>query len=280
MASSALSALLRTAVPRLSCVGFQSASSAGPLPLTKPCSRWYSSVPVSAQSQQTESNDFIEKIITEPLKNPDFFNVKELFSVKELFEARVHLGHKKGCRHRLMEPYLFGCRLEQDIIDLDQTLNHLQLVLNITAHIAYRKGIILFVSRNRQFTHLVENTARDCGEYAHTRYWQGGLLTNAPVQYGVGVRLPDLIIFLSTLNNVFEQHIAIRDAAKMNIPTVGIVDTNCNPSLITYPVPGNDDTPSAMELYCRLFKMTINRAKDKRKQMEILHGLQSKISDV
>ncbi|XP_078496958.1 small ribosomal subunit protein uS2m-like [Lissotriton helveticus] len=175
-----------------------------------------------------------------------------------------------------MEPYIFGCRLEQDIIDLDQTVEHLQLALNVTAHVAYRKGIILFMSRNRQFAHLIENMARDCGEYAHTRYWQGGLLTNSHVQYGSGVRLPDLIVFFSTMNNVFEQHIATRDAAKMNIPTVGIVDTNCNPSLITYPVPGNDDTPSSMELYCRLFKMTITRAKDKRKQMEVQHGLQSK----
>lgn len=172
---------------------------------------------------------------------------------------------------RLMEPYLYGCRLEQDIIDLEQTVEHLQLALNFTAHVAYRGGIILFISRRRQFGHLVECTAKECGEYAHTRYWQGGLLTNADTQYSPGVRLPDLIVFLSTLNNVFQQHIGIRDAAKMNIPTVGVVDTNCNPSLLTYPVPGNDDTPAAMELYCRLFKATINRAKDRRRQMELLH---------
>ena len=172
-----------------------------------------------------------------------------------------------------MEPYLFGSRLEQDIIDLDKTVEHLQAALNFTAHIAYRGGIILFVSRRRQFGHLVESTARDCGEYAHTRYWQGGLLTNAPIQYGPGVRLPDLVIFLSTLNNVFQQHVAVRDAAKMNIPTVGVVDSNCNPCLLTYPLPGNDDTPAAVELYCRLFKTTINRAKDRRKQMELLQGL-------
>lgn len=179
---------------------------------------------------------------------------------------------------RLMEPYLYGCRLDQDIIDLDQTVEHLRLALNFTAHIAYRGGIILFISRRRQFCHLIETTAKESGEYAHTRYWQGGLLTNANIQYGPGVRLPDLIIFLSTLNNVFQQHVAVRDAAKMNIPTVGVVDSNCNPSLITYPVPGNDDTPIAMELYCRLFKMTINRAKDKRRQMELLHSLSAPIT--
>ncbi|NP_001089112.1 uncharacterized protein LOC733351 [Xenopus laevis] len=281
MAASTVNVLLRTALPRLGAASLQSPACVGPVSYQKPRGRCYSSVPAPAaqQHQETSTTDFTQKLFADPLKHPDFFNVKELFSLRELFDARVHLGHKKGCRHRLMESYLFGCRLEQDIIDLDQTMSHLQLALNITAHIAYRKGIILFVSRNRQFTYLIESTAKDCGEYAHTRYWQGGLLTNAPVQYGVGVRLPDLIIFLSTLNNVFEQHMAIRDAAKMNIPTMGIVDTNCNPSLITYPIPGNDDSPPAMELYCRLFKMTINRAKDKRKQMELLQGLQSKISD-
>ncbi|NWR57599.1 RT02 protein, partial [Bucorvus abyssinicus] len=214
-----------------------------------------------------------DKLLSEPLSHPDFFNVKELFSLKDLFDARVHLGHKKGCRHRFMEPYIFGCRLDQDIVDLDQTMQHLQLALNFTAHIAYRKGIILFVSRKRQFCHLVESTARECGEYAHTRYWQGGLLTNTHIQFGSSVRLPDLLIFLSSLNNVFEPHVAIRDAAKMNIPTVGVVDTNCNPCLITYPIPGNDDSPTAMELYCKLFKMTIIRAKDKRKQTEVFEEL-------
>lgn len=173
----------------------------------------------------------------------------------------------------MMEPYLFGCRLDQDIIDLHQTVEHLQRALNFTAHVAYRGGVVLFVNRRRQFSHLVECAARDCGEYAHTRYWQGGLLTNAPVQYGRGVRLPDVLVFLSTLNNVFQQHVAVRDAAKMNIPTVGVVDTNCDPGLLTYPVPGNDDTPVAVELYCRLFKAAINRAKDKRRHTELLQGL-------
>ncbi|KAM9793749.1 small ribosomal subunit protein uS2m [Syngnathus typhle] len=225
---------------------------------------------IKLQPQSDQVSDDIMKL---PLEKPDFFRVSELFTVKDLFDARVHLGHKKGCRHGLMVPYLYGCRLEQDILDLDQTVEHLRLALNFTAHVAYRGGVILFVSRRRQFGQLVESTARECGEYAHTRYWQGGLLTNAHVQYGTGVRLPDLLIFLSTLSSVFRPHVGLRDAAKMNIPTVGVVDSNCNPCLVTYPVPGNDDTPVSVELYCRLFKMAIRRGKDKRKQMELLHGL-------
>ncbi|XP_054613767.1 28S ribosomal protein S2, mitochondrial [Dunckerocampus dactyliophorus] len=231
------------------------------------------STAASLQSPPPQTEQVSDQFLSLTLEKPDFFRVSELFSLKDLFDARVHLGHKKGCRHRLMVPYLYGCRLDQDIIDLDQTMEHLQLALNFTAHVAFRGGVILFVSRRRQFSHLVETMARECGEYAHTRYWQGGLFTNAHIQYGPGVRLPDLVVFLSTLNNVFQQHVGVRDAAKMNIPTVGVVDSNCNPSLLTYPVPGNDDTPVAMELYCRLFKMTINRAKDKRRQMELVHGL-------
>ncbi|XP_050175681.1 28S ribosomal protein S2, mitochondrial isoform X1 [Myiozetetes cayanensis] len=241
--------------------------------------RLYSTVPVPAPATApavTQPSAADDKLLSEPLLHPDFFNVKELFTLKDLFDARVHLGHKKGCRHRFMEPYIFGCRLDQDIIDLEQTMQHLQLALNFTAHVAYRKGIILFISRKRQFCHLVERTAQACGEYAHTRYWQGGLLTNAHIQFGAGVRLPDLIVFLSSLNNVFQPHVAIRDAAKMNIPTVGVVDTNCNPSLITYPIPGNDDSPSAVELYCKLFRMTIIRAKDKRRQSEAVEELRRK----
>lgn len=64
------------------------------------------------------------------------------------------------------------------------------------------------------------------------------------------------------------RHLGVTDAAKMLIPTVGVVDTNCDPSLISYPIPGNDDTPSAVHLYCKLFKEAILRGKNKRKQVE------------
>ena len=62
------------------------------------------------------------------------------------------------------------------------------------------------------------------------------------------------------------QHTAIRDSAKMNIPSIGIVDSNCNTDLITYVVPGNDDSPTAIELYCKLFKEAILRGKKKRQE--------------
>lgn len=63
------------------------------------------------------------------------------------------------------------------------------------------------------------------------------------------------------------RHTGIRDSAKMNIPTIGIVDSNCDPDLITYVVPGNDDTPTAIDLYCKVFKEAILRGKQKRQEL-------------
>lgn len=74
------------------------------------------------------------------------------------------------------------------------------------------------------------------------------------------------------MNNVFDQHKAVRDAAKMLIPTVGVVDTCCDPNLLTYFVPGNDDTPCSIELYCNLFKDAILLGKKKRDEFVKKHG--------
>ena len=191
-------------------------------------------------------------------------------TVKDLFDARVHLGHKEGIRQAEMMPFIFGNRLGIDIIDLDQTLEMIHKALNFIAHISYQKGIVLFLSRNRQMSPVIERMALECGEYSHCHYWRGGLFTNSEKLYGAITRLPDVCVFLGTLNNVFEAHRGISESAKLNIPTVGIVDTNCDPSNITYPIPGNDDTPAAVELYCKLFKEAIKRGKNKRKQIEKL----------
>ncbi|KAK8743909.1 hypothetical protein OTU49_000907 [Cherax quadricarinatus] len=220
---------------------------------------------------QESSSDAITEQMAKSLKYPDFFKVAELFTVEDLFNARVHLGHREGSLNDHMSQFIFGSRLSHLIFDLDQTATLLREALNFTAHIAFRGGIILFVGRIPQHQVMIENTAKECGEYAHTRYWQGGVLTNSTIQFGSVIRLPDLIIFLHTMNNVIYEHTAIRDAAKMLIPTVGIVDTNCNPNLITYPVPGNDDSAASISLFCNLFKAAILRGKEKRKELLGVH---------
>ena len=194
---------------------------------------------------------------TDPLQHEDYFGVRNLFSVSDLFEARVHLGHKEGTRNEYMTPFIFGNRLGVDILDLDQTALMLGDALNVMAHVAYREGVLLFLSRHFQTLLEVEKTAVECGEFSHCREWKGGTFTNATKQYGLVTRLPDLGIFVSTHNTIFEQHIGVIEMSKLNIPTVGVVDTSCDPRLITYPVPGNDDSPSAIRLYLRLFKEAI-----------------------
>lgn len=189
-----------------------------------------------------------------------------LFTVKDLFDARVHYGHRDGSLDERMLPFVYGSRLGHIIFDLDKTAEYLRRALNVTAQIAYKNGVILFFLRGAQNAHLVEKTAIECGEYAHTRFWKGGIFTNANKQFGATTRLPDLCIFLNMLNNVLVEHTAVRDAAKMAIANIAVVDSNCNPNMITYPVPGNDDSPASIALYCKLFKSAILRGKQKRKE--------------
>lgn len=228
--------------------------------ITRGCYRSLSTLPVR------ESATDVTNKASQVLEHPDYFGVHRLFTVEDLFNAKVHLGHKEGTLHNNMKGYLFGSRLGYCIIDLDKTAEYLRLALNVTAHVAYRGGVILFFNRSAQNGHIVERTAMECGEFSHTRFWRGGVFTNANVQFGAVTRLPDLCIFLNTLTNILEMHTAVKDCAKMAIPTIGIVDTNCNPNLITYPVPGNDDTPSSIELYCKLFKSAVLLGKAKMKE--------------
>ena len=121
----------------------------------------------------------------------------------------------------------------------------------------YAQSVTLSRLVSHQTGHLAEKLAQETGEYAHTHNFPGGTFLNSTVFFGATTRLPDLLIFLSTLNNVFDDHRAVLDANRLLIPSVGIVDTPSDPRLVTYPVPGNDDTPCAIQLYCRLFKTAI-----------------------
>ena len=214
----------------------------------------------------------------DPLKCHDFFGVRNLATVQDLFNCRVHLGHKVGVRDPYMLPFLFGTRLGVDIIDLEQTYLFLSDALNFLAHIAFRGGIVLFISRHVQTVPLVERTALECGEYAYCPVWRYGTFTDCTSKFGAVTRLPDTVVFVSTLNNVFETHEAVVETAKMNIPSIGVVDSNCDPRLITYPIPGNDDTPCAIELYCRLFKEAIVCGKAKAKELQSSSSVQNQES--
>ncbi|XP_046845133.1 28S ribosomal protein S2, mitochondrial-like [Xenia sp. Carnegie-2017] len=207
--------------------------------------------------QKQERNKDLQK---DALAHEDFFLVSKLFNVEDLLNAKVHLGHHEGCWNPYMKPYIYGSRERFHIINLDVTSKHLKLALNVISHVAYRHGVILFVSTHPQFEDLVQETARDSGEFFVTRQWNIGTLTNSNVLLNT-TRLPDLIIFMN-MTLFGRGSPPIKEAAQCNIPSVGIVDSDCDPRLITYPIPGNDDSPLAMKLYCTLFKQAILNAKD------------------
>ena len=161
-----------------------------------------------------------------------------------------------------MKPYIYGTRAGMHILDLDKTAEHLRRALNVTAHIAYRRGVILFVNERPQFEGVIHRTARECGEYYVTK-WRGGTLTNSFKLLNT-LRLPDLVI----LTSIPQSKTVVKEAAMACVPSIGIVDTDCDPNLIMYPVPGNDDTPSSIVFYCRLFADIINKAKSQRKRVE------------
>uniref|UniRef100_A0A1I8GUD9 Ribosomal_S2 domain-containing protein n=2 Tax=Macrostomum lignano TaxID=282301 RepID=A0A1I8GUD9_9PLAT len=196
------------------------------------------------------------------LRIDDYFQVNRLVSKRQLMEHRVHLGHKAGCRSEWMTPSLFGCRCGVDIIDLEQTAPLLRRALNFTAHVAARGGIVLFLWQGwPALSPLVERRAAEMGEFAYTRPWVDQAVTDAATYFDTATRLPDLAVFLSCMSPVMLPHPAIAACAKVMIPTVGICDSNSDPRLVTYPVPGNDDSPQAIQLYMALFAETIRRGK-------------------
>jgi len=223
-------------------------------------------LPVSSMTMSTDS-----KLMKEPskldtsLKYQDYFGVQKMFTVKDLFDARVHLGHKHTALDDRMKQFIYGVRFGQSIIDLDQTTLHLRQALNFLAHIVYRNGIVLFVCRQPQLIHMVDKTAQESGEYSFTRTWKTEIFCAPNQAFKQEIRLPDLVIMVhSKETHQYNDHRAILDAAKVGIPTIGIVDSDCNPNLVTFPIPGNDDSLSSSRLYLDLFKKTILLAKQQR----------------
>jgi len=202
----------------------------------------------------------------DPLNSHDYFGVNSLFTVKNLFDHRVHLGHTVRSLEPAMKKFVYGTRFDTCVIDLDQTAFHMRQALNFTSHIAYRGGIIMFVCRQPQLVHMVDKTAKECGEYSYTRAWNSEIFTASQLTFGQEVRLPDLVVMVHTKDkHQYNDHRVILDAAKLSIPTVGLVDTDCNPNIITYPVPGNDDSQDSVQLFLKLVKKAVVLGKEKRK---------------
>ena len=212
------------------------------------------------------------------------------FNMRGLLEAGAHFGHQSHRWNPKMGPYIFGARNNIHIIDLAQTVPLLHQALKAVSDTVAKGGRVLFVGTKRQAAEPIAEAARRCAQYYINSRWLGGMLTNwktisASIQRlrkldeqlnsgGVGLtkkeRLvlsrerdklekalggikdmggtPDLIFVIDTN----KEQLAIKEANRLNIPVAAILDTNCDPDGIQYPVPGNDDAGRAIALYCDL----------------------------
>ena len=216
-------------------------------------------------------------------------------TIKQLLEAGVHLGHKTFRWNPKMEEFIFGSKNSIHIIDLVQTLEMTNVALLEIYKCITSGGKILFVSTKKQAAGTIANLAKDTSQFYVNHRWLGGMLTNwktisnsikrykklsqdlqkentgftkkENLKMGVqrdklerslgGIadmgKIPDMIFIIDT--NV--EDLAVKEASKLNIPIVAIVDTNSDPTRINFPIPGNDDARRAINLYCDLIKKTI-----------------------
>ncbi|MES1243891.1 MAG: 30S ribosomal protein S2 [Acidobacteriota bacterium] len=208
-------------------------------------------------------------------------------TMKELLEAGVHFGHQTRRWNPRMKPYIFGKRNGIYIIDLQKTVKLFEQVVEFVQSLAAEGKRILFVGTKRQAQEAIAEEAARCGEFFVTNRWLGGTLTNfvtlrtsiqrlkeiesrlndsnSPltkkeklrldrerekmVKNLEGIRdmeeLPDALFVVDPK----KEAIAISEANKLGIPVIAIVDTNCDPELIDYIIPGNDDAIRAIRLF-------------------------------
>lgn len=216
-------------------------------------------------------------------------------TIKQLLDAGVHLGHKTFRWNPKMSPYIFGSKDSIHIIDLVQTLEMTNVALHEIHKCIVSGGKILFVSTKKQATETISALAKDTSQFYVNHRWLGGMLTNWKTisnsikrykklsedlkQESTGFtkkeilkmgkqrdklerslggiadmkKTPNMIFIIDT--NV--EDLAVKEALKLNIPIVAIIDTNSDPTEINFPIPGNDDARRAINLYCELIKQTI-----------------------
>ncbi len=212
------------------------------------------------------------------------------YSMRQLLEAGVHFGHQTHRWNPKMAPYIFGARNNIHILDLAQTVPLLHRALQAVSDTVARGGRVLFVGTKRQASDIIADAAQRSAQYYVNARWLGGMLTNwNTISKSIqrlrkldemlsgeaqgftkkerltlqrerdkldralgGIRdmggVPDMIFIIDTN----KESIAIEEAKRLNIPIVAVVDSNCNPASIDYPIPGNDDAARAITLYCDL----------------------------
>ncbi len=212
------------------------------------------------------------------------------FTMRQLLEAGVHFGHQSHRWNPKMGPFIFGTRNKIHIIDLAQTVPLLHQALVKVSDTVAKGGRVLFVATKRQASEPVAESARSAAQYFINHRWLGGTLTNwKTISNSIrrlrkleeildgdstgytkkeqlnltrerdklekalgGIKdmggVPNLLFVIDTN----KEQIAIAEARKLKIPIIALVDTNCDPDGIDFPIPGNDDAGRAIALYCDL----------------------------
>ena len=227
------------------------------------------------------------------------------FTLRQMIEAGVHFGHHARRWNPKMAPFIYGKKDNIHIIDLQKTYPMLYTALNAASEIAAQGGKVLFVGTKRQAQDIVKEHAERCGQYYVNSRWLGGMLTNWKTVHKSISRLvklnemfeknetegytkkelqglkkeqdklnlelggimnmggqPDLLFVIDTP----KEDLAIKEARKLGIPVIGICDTNADPELVDFPVPGNDDAIRAIQFYCELVSSAV------------LNGMQAEIA--
>ena len=207
--------------------------------------------------------------------------------IKELLDSGVHFGHQTKRWNPKMKPFIFDARNGIHIIDLSKTLKQLEVASDFLASTVSKGGRVLFVGTKKQAQQAVKETARECGQFYVTERWLGGTLTNFEtikrsiarlrqiekmeadgsinvyvkqeqsmirreaarlVKFFDGIRAMDKHPGAMFVVDIKRKHNAVAEARRLKIPVVAIVDTNCDPDLVAYPIAGNDDAIRAIRV--------------------------------
>ena len=231
-----------------------------------------------------------------------------MVTMKDLLECGVHFGHQTRRWNPKMKKYIFGVRKNIHIIDLQKTLRYFRYTYNIVKDAAAEGKTVMFVGTKKQATETIKEYAIKANmPYVNYR-WLGGMLTNYSTikksvrkleiieemeangqldmltkkealvltrrkeklqKYFGGVRdlkkLPDMLFVVDAV----KEKIAVQEAIKLGIPVVSPLDTNCDPDLIVYPIPGNDDAIRSIQLFCKEMAEAINEGKELSNQASI-----------
>jgi small subunit ribosomal protein S2 len=235
-------------------------------------------------------------------------------SMKQLLEAGVHFGHQTRRWNPKMRRFIFGERNGIYIVDLHQTLDRIDTAYRFVRETVAGGGTVLFVGTKKQSQEPIENAANGCGmPYVNFR-WLGGMLTNFQTVHsrvaklrelqrqvdsgevelmskkeGLKVRrdlaklernlggiknlekLPSAVFIIDTK----KEHIAVTEANRLRIPVVAIVDTNCDPDIIDYVIPGNDDAIRSAQLLCRVISDAVIEGREIAKRRGARAGTRS-----